>query len=260
MVPGATQLRVREARRQRLERERRRRRLALLVLIGVVGVATSFLAAFGGSGTSRAAAPAPASASRLLPGGPPKPEIIANLGTLRLQLPIDQSRVTAIGYQSGSEGSLALSPVGTQANQGLLRRLAHAIFGSSTGRPRWYQLSGGDGPPTSAVDVGAPAGTDVYSPVDGTIIAIADVILNGSALGSRIDIQPNSAPSMVVSLSHVRVDPGLTVGSAVTAGTSRVGEVLDFSHAEKQALARYTNDSGNHVPVEVHPAATLQVP
>ena len=122
MVPPATQLRVREARRQRQEQERNRRRFAVVAAFSLVAVVTGLLAAFGGSGGTPSAGPAPASASRLLPGGPPQPEIIANIGALHIQLPVDQSRVTALGYQGGSEGSLALSPVGTQANQGLLRR------------------------------------------------------------------------------------------------------------------------------------------
>ena len=62
--------------------------------------------------------PAPASASRLLPAGPPQPRVVARLGSLHLQLPVSQSRVTAIGYQGGSAGALALDPLGTQANQG----------------------------------------------------------------------------------------------------------------------------------------------
>ena len=97
----------------------------------------------------------------------------------------------------------------------------------------------------------------MYSPVDGTVVAIDDVILNGRAYGSRIDIQPSGAPSLVVSVSHVRVDPSLVVGSPLTAGGSKLGAVVDFSSAERQALAHYTNDSGNHVVVEVHPSATL---
>jgi len=60
-------------------------------------------------------------------------------------------------------------------------------------------------------------------------------------------------------VSHLRVDPALAVGSAVTAGSSKLGDVVDFTHAEKQALARYTNDAGNHVAIEVHPSATLQL-
>ena len=84
-------------------------------------------------------------------------------------------------------------------------------------------------------------------------------MLNGRAYGSRIDIQPSAAPSLVVAVSHVRVDPSLAVGSPVTSAGSKLGSVVDFSHAEHQALSRYTNDSGNHVVVEVHPAATLSL-
>jgi murein DD-endopeptidase MepM/ murein hydrolase activator NlpD len=256
MSPPVTHRRARVTNRRRIDRERRRRRLAVLVVIALVALVTLSLSAFGGSGTP-AQAPAPASASRLLPAGPPQPEILARLGTLHVQLPVSQSRVTAIGYQGGSDGSLALAPVGTQANEGVLKRVVRSVFGGSNGKPRWYQLPGGVGPSTSAIDIGAPAGTDVYSPVDGTIVAIDDVVLNAAAYGSRIDIQPAGAPSLVVAVSHVRVDPSLVIGSPVTSGSSKLGSIVDFTHAERQALARYTNDSGNHVVVEVHPSATL---
>jgi hypothetical protein len=258
MSPPAPTRRARRTRSRHLDRERRLRRLAVLVALLVVGLVTLLLSAFGGSGTPTQVT-APASAARLLPAGPPLPEIVARLGTLHLQLPVSQSRVTAIGYQGGSEGSLALSPLGTQGNEGLLKRVVHSIVGGSSGRPRWYQLPGGLGPGSSSIDIGAPAGTDVYSPVDGTIVAIDDVVLNDQVFGSRIDIQPTGAPSLVVSVSHVRVDPALVVGSPVTSAGSKLGSVVDFTHAERQALARYTNDSGNHVVIEVHPSATLSV-
>ncbi len=167
--------------------------------------------------------------------------------------------MTAIGFQGGSVGALALSPLGTQANEGLLKRVVHSVVGGSSGRPRWYQLPGGLGPSSSSVDIGAPAGTDVYAPVDGTIVAIDDVVLNDRVYGSRVDIQPTGAPSLVVSVSHIRVDPSLVVGSSVTSSGSKLGSVVDFTHAEHQALARYTNDSGNHVVIEVHPSATLSL-
>ena len=233
--------RARATRRRHVERERRLRRLALLCVVAIIAIVTLSLSAFGGGGTPTQA-PAPASASRLLPAG--------------LQLPVSQSRVTAIGYQGGSAGAQAIDPLGTQANQGLLRRLVRSVFGGSNVKPRWYQLPGGEGPATSALEVGAAAGTDVYSPVDGTVLSIGDVIMNGRVYGSRIDVQPTGAPSLVVSVSHVRVDQSLVVGSPVTAGGSKLGSIVDFSGAERQALARYTNDPGNHVVVEVHPAAT----
>ena len=246
------------SRSRHLARERRRRRLALLAALTLVAAVVVLLSAFGGS-----AAPtrptAPASASRLIPVGPPSLEAIAKVGTLHLQLPVSQARITAIGYQGGSEGALALDPIGTQANQGLLRRVARALIGSSSSGPRWYQLPGGVGPGSSALDVGAPSGTDVFSPVDGSVVGIDPVVLDGSRLGSVIDIQPTGAASLVVEVSHVRADPALAVGSPVSAGGTRLGSIVDFSHAERQALARYTNDSGNHVVVEVHPSASLAV-
>ena len=36
--------------------------------------------------------------------------------------------------------------------------------------------------------------------------------------------------------------------------------MLDFSGVERQSLARVTQDAGNHVAIEVHPAATLSIP
>ncbi|MBV8078946.1 MAG: hypothetical protein JO186_01060 [Actinobacteria bacterium] len=252
---GAVRLRRRQA-----VREARRRQLAVLVVIGVVALALLLVTAFGGSDHPAVRLSAPASATRLLPVGPPKPQVIARVGSLALQLPVNRVRVTAIGYAGGIEGDLALSPVGGQANEGLLKRLFHAVIGGGGGSPRWYQLAGGAGPSTSALDVGAPPGTDVYAPVDGTVVGIQNVVLNGSVHGQRVDIQPSGAPSLVVSLSQLRADPSLSVGSTVTASASKLGRILDLSKVEKQALAHYTNDAGNHVLVEVHPAATLQVP
>jgi hypothetical protein len=46
----------------------------------------------------------------------------------------------------------------------------------------------------------------------------------------------------------------------VTASSSKMGTVMDFSSVERQALARYTQDAGNHVSLEVHLSATLSIP
>jgi hypothetical protein len=251
--------RARVTRRQHLERERRRRRLALLTVVALVVGVVVLLSAFGGSGQAPQAPPVSPATRLLLPAGPPSPQIVAMIGKLHVQELISQSRVTAVGYQGGSEGALALKPVGTRANEGLVSRLLHAVVGGASAKPRWYQLPGGIGPATSALEVGAAAGTDVYSPVDGSIVGVTDVVLNGRPYGSSVAIQPNDSPSLVITVSHLRVDPSLAVGSAVTAGGSKLGQIVDFSRVEKQALARYTNDAGNHVVVEVHASAALQI-
>ena len=248
-------------RRRRAEREARRRKLAVVVVIAIVAAAMLLVTALGGGDHPAASSlSAPASPSRLLPAGPPTPQVIARIGALHLLLPINQRRVTAIGYAGGADGAIALAPVGRQANEGLLKRLWHGLVGGGGGKPNWYQLPGGAGPPTSSLDVGAAPGTDAYAPVDGTIVGIESVVLDGKPFGQRIDIQPAGAPSLVVSVSRVSVDPSLAVGAPVIAASSKLGQVLDFSRVETQALARHTNDSGNHVLVEVHPAATLQLP
>jgi hypothetical protein len=249
----------RAARSRRHRTDARRRRLALIAALAVVAVGTLVVTAFGSSSDPTAGINAPASAARLLPAGPPTPQALARLGALTIDLPVNQSRLTAIGYHPAADGALGLTPLGTQANQGLLRRFVHAIFGGGSGSPHWYQLPGGGGPATSALDVGAAPGTDVYAPIAGTVVGIEKVVINGQVHGQRIDIQPTSAPSLVLSVSNIAVDPSLVVGAAVSTGSTRLGTLLDLSKVETQSLSRYTNDAGNHVLVEVHPAATLAV-
>ena len=104
----------------------------------------------------------------------PYPQVVAVHGTVRLQMPIQQSRSTAIGYHSAADGAMTLSPLGRQANEGVVQRVFHAVFGGGGGHPLWYQLDGGS---TSALDVGASPGTDVYAPVDGTVVGVSPYVL-----------------------------------------------------------------------------------
>jgi hypothetical protein len=228
----------------------------LTIVVGVL-TATLLMTAFGQSATRQPTQALPGPASRLLPLGPPTPLTVALHSGLRVQLPIAQNRVTAIGYHSSDSGALPLRALGRQGNAGALSRLAHKIFGGGGGGFVYYQLSGDE---TAVLDVGAARGTDVYAPVDGTIVGISDYILNGRAYGSRIEIQPSAAPSLVVSLTHVRANGTLSVGSAIAASTTKLGKVIDLSGVEKQALSKYTQDSGNHVSIELRPAATLTLP
>jgi len=235
--------------------------VAGLVVLAIVVLITLLLMAFG-SGTQRASESriGPAPANRLLPSGPPSPQVIALEGALRIQLPVAQSRLTALGYHASGDGAIALQPLGSQANPGTFTRLARRVFGSGSRGLRWFQLAGGEGPGTAALDVGAVPGTDVYSPVDGSVIGLTPYIVNGQRFGSEIDVQPTGTPSFVVSITHVKPDPSLTVGSSLAAGTSKLGVLLDFARVEEQALARYTQDAGNHVEIEVRPAAALATP
>jgi hypothetical protein len=226
-----------------------------LALIGVVLVVSLVLTAFG-SGSSRAVQTV-AVIGKLPVQTRPAPQIIAVHDTLRLQLPI--AKPTAIGFHAAGDGAVSMTPVGHQGNEGALLRVVHKVFGGGGGGPTWYELGGDGGAQNSSLDVGAPTGTDVYSPLDGTVVGVTPYVVNGRKYGVRVDLQPQSTPSLVVSLTHVRADPSLTVGSPVIAGVSKLGYVVDLSSVERQALARYTQDAGNHVSLEVRPVATLSL-
>lgn len=248
------------------ERARRRtgthrlRRFAGLTAVAAVLVVTLLLTAFGSpdgpAGMGRSVVPVRSEAA----SGLPLAQIVATQGPLRIQLPIAQSHVTAIGYHAAGEDALRLQPLGRKGNQGLLGRLRDRIFGTDPGALVWYQLDGGRGPASSSLDVGAAPGTDVFSPVDGTVVGIHDVVIDARVRAVRVDLQPVSAPSLIVSVSRLRADEALTVGSVVTAAKTRLGTVVDLAPLERMALARFTQDAGNHVSLVVRPAATLSLP
>nr|MBA2298255.1 hypothetical protein [Actinomycetota bacterium] len=91
----AARLRARR-RRPRSYTERHAGRIVLTALVSAVLLLTLLLTAFG-SGSIQLAA-APLAGSGVLPGGRPEPQVVASADSLRLQLPIAQSAVTAIGY------------------------------------------------------------------------------------------------------------------------------------------------------------------
>ena len=254
---------ARARQRQREEaraKARRARRTAALVVVACGCLVALLLTAFGRGGDTAVTVTGPAPASRLLPAGPPRPQIVATQDSLQIQLPIDQSRVTALGYHASGTVALPLEPVGTQANAGLAERIFRRLFGSTGSEVRYYMLEGGVGAETGGLDVGAPVDTDVYAPVDGTVIAITDSVVNGKVYGVRIDIQPSGSPGVVVSLSNLRPDPALTVGSTVSSAKTKIGRVIDLSDVERAGLARYTQDNGQHVHIEVQPATALTSP
>ena len=250
--------RSRHAARLRARRRRsqaRARWIALAVAVGLLGGAVLLLTAFNDTSGTRAVvssvAPAPVTAA------PPEPTVLATVGNLRIQSPVAQGGVTAVGFHGSEEDPLVLQPVGPQANEGLLARLWRRITGSSkTGLP-WYQLESGA---LRTLDVGAVAGTDVYSPVDGTVVAIRSQVVSGERVGVEIELRPISAPSLVVSIRNVRPDRTLTVGANVVAGSSKLGRAVDIAAHEQQALAGYAPDGGNNVSIQVQPSAGLAVP
>jgi hypothetical protein len=243
--------------RRRPDHRRTRRRIALaVVLLVVVTVVATALR----SGSSPNTTPALASVPRtqLAPNVPPSPVGLATApGNLVLDVPISQRRITAIVYHGvGSSQVVPLVPIGTQKNAGIMSTIAKMLTGTpdSSGGPSYYIDDAGQGPSTGSVDVGAVAGTNVYSPVDGKIVSIQPYVINGSAYGSEIEIQPTSTPADVVTLTNLRTTSGIAVGTPVFAAKTELGVVVDLSKVLSQEVAKYTSDAGNHVHIEVGPA------
>ncbi len=246
-----------ELRSRTKERRARARRLRLLWggLVLVAVLVSVLVLLFDGA---RPTEPVPvADASRLLQAPPPDPQVVAFHGELRLYLPISQSRVTAVGYHAVGDGALALEPVGTQANAGLFTRLFRKLFGEDKGTIRYYLLGGSSGPETAGLAVGAPVGTEVYAPVDGTVTGLTPLVIDGRRFGERIDIQASQSPSLVVSLTNLAPDESLAVGSTVAAYRTKIGTLLDLSSVQSSSLAPYTRDGGQYVLIQVRPAANL---
>ena len=239
----------------RRRRSRTARRWTVVgLLVGTALIVTILLAAFSSPSSVQACV---STDSALLETGRPLPHVIAFQGDVRIQLPGlvpvgHRARLSRLQRQRAA--ARAGRPPGERGNLRAHRSPADRRRAEQDHvLPAERRLGAADG----ALDVGAPAGTAVYAPVDGTVVSIRDVVIDGKRRGHRIDVVPNDAPSVVVSIRRLRADPALTVGSPVTSGTSKIGIVLDLSKAEEQALADVTNDPGNHVTIEVRPAANL---
>ena len=93
----------------------------------------------------------------------------------------------------------------------------------------------------------------------------ADVcIVNGENVADGAGITGKLADKLLRAgadvVTRIKTDPSLTVGASVIADSTKLGVMLDLSRIEHQALARFTNDAGNHLTVEVHTAAALAAP
>ena len=231
---------------------RARLAVAVALAIGVLAVAAVQLVSFGGAGLLPTIAPA----TRILPAGPPRPQTLARQDQLVLLVPVQQSRITAILFHpvTGAD-ALVLEPVGQPVDQGLVSRLVASFQGQDAGGPP-YQI---EGDPTS-VDIGGPIGTDAYAPVDGKVLSITPLIVNGTTYGDQIAIEPLANPGVVVVASGIRSDPALSVGSPVSTrpeAWTKLGRIVDVTGALDPMLAQYTQDGGNRIHLEVRPASSV---
>ena len=200
------------ARRRRPERHAAR--FLVTALLSAVLLLTLLLTAFG-TWTAAPVASQPMASAGVLPGGQPLPQIVAMVGSVQIQLPVAQSAVTALGYHHAGDGSLALDPVGRQGERRPLR--------AALAPARRHATRGSSGTSSAATAVPARRRSTSVPRRAPTSTRRSTARSSGSptscsrtaTYGARIDIRPQSAPSLVVSVTHLRADPSLTVGSAV---------------------------------------------
>jgi hypothetical protein len=252
-------LATRQRRYRRTARRRPRahavRRLAGLGILAVLVVVLAVVVFSSGEDGGPTAGIAAVPAAALAPDGPPRPQQLAGAGPIDdlLEVPVTQARITAIVYHGiGDDAVIPLEPVGDQQNQSFLSRLSERVFGGeSSGGPDYYVDGSGDGADTGSVDIGAHAGTTVYAPADGIVVSIRDHIINGTAYGNVVQIRPDVAPALTITLTNVKKADGLVVGTRVSASRTALGTVVDLSKVMEQTVAHYTSDEGNHVAITI---------
>ena len=261
--PEAPGLAARAALRERKRaRVKRARRLAALVVVRRRRARPS-----PPHGSTARAAQRPvetaglAPAQRLLPSGPPRPQVVAVHETLRIQLPDqpgpgDRDRLP----RGRRRRALELEPSARRRTPASSAGSSSTSSGSDGSGIRYYLLEGGDRRrSTGGLDVGRP-GRDRRLRAGGRHRASRSPTASSTAAptGKRIEIQPAGNPGVVVVLTNLQADPALSVGSTRRRGADEArAAARPLERVERAGLARYTQDAGQHVHLEVHAAASL---
>ena len=236
-------LKVRRAREEeRAAHFRRRRVLAISALL--LGVLALVLAMFAQSSSGINEDEVPIDPNAANPDA-----VLAEAGRIAISTPIRPTSLTGIGYHPEGETLAEMSPRGKNLSAPLLGLF---VMGSTPEKIQYHVMDRAErsGPMTGALDVGAEAGSTVYSPVSGVITAIRpDPMVEGANV---VEIKPQDNPNARVSVSLVRnISPDTGVASPVTAGMTELGAVADSAAVLDPQLSSYTGDAGNHVTVSV---------
>ena len=229
----------------------RARRLAVLAVVARVSGLTVLMTAFGGAKLDRHADACERIAASFRPARR-RHRCSRGRATLHIQLPVPEPRHRA-RLPGGGAGALALVPVGSQANEGLLPRLLHKAVGGGSSLPRWYQLPGGH--------AGHLRARRRRCARNRRLLAGRRDDRRHQRLGRRrprrrpADRHPADAGPVArrLGLALLRTvaaarSPPLLVGATLEARAGSRSSADPRSLAcRAQARARYTNDEGNHV-------------
>ena len=160
---------------------------------------------------------------------PPITPIFAAYKSLQLRLPVAVSDLTEVGFHQAAY-TYALHTTTTLAEaDNSDTRAAH-----TTGR-----------------ETSTQPGSDVFSPVSGTVIKIKPYKLYGKHDDFEIHIQPKGWPAIDLVIIHV-TDLSVAVGDEVVGGVTRIAAVRKLSDRVHHQLGDYTGDGGDHVHVQLN--------
>jgi hypothetical protein len=220
----------------------RRGLVIILVLLGIVFLVRALLVSRTATGVRDREMP-------LDPNSVGPDVILAEVAGVDIYSPIHPEDLTALGYHANGEDLLGMSPRGREVSGSFLQGLFENA--ATHEKMRYHQMdsAGRSGPSTGALDVGAQAGTAVYAPVSGTVVAIRpDPLLRAGA--DVVLIKPTDNPDVWISISHLKdIADGVGPDSPLRAGVTELGSVVDSQDFLKPQLSSYTSGDGNHVTV-----------
>jgi hypothetical protein len=184
------------------------------------------------------------------PGNAGADTVLAKAADVEISTPIRPESLTGLGYHPEGESLVEMVPRGENLSANPLLDL---FTGRTTPEKIHYHMmdaAGRSGPQTSALDVGAGAGTTVYAPVTGMVTAIRpDPMVQGANV---VEIKPDANANVRVTVSLVRsTEDSAGVTTYVTAGMTELGTVADSAEILDPQLSSYTSDAGNHVTISV---------
>ena len=143
-----------------------------------------------------------------------------------------------------------LTPSGHQHNADLLTRISNMLTGeSNSSGPGYYIDSSGKAPrPARSTSARWPA--RARTPRRRPVVSVQPYVISGKTYGSVIQIQPSTAPTLILTITNVNARPRSSLASG-DRGRDPAGHIIDLRAVLTQELAKYTSDAGNHVHVEV---------
>lgn len=189
--------------------------------------------------------------------------VFATYEDIELRLPVQTTALTEIGFhQAAYAYALHLKTAMPDAD------MTKAKAEKTTHRDLSAQQQGEDsvltgsvlrmwrsrpGKPDSAVDIGAPAGSDVLAPITGTVVKVKSYDLYGRYPDYEIHIIPDGVSWIDCVLIHVD-DVSVEPGDRVVAGVTRLAAVRHLSDRIHHQLGDYTEGGGDHTHIQLNNA------